>query len=160
MASRWGGSQRGPLLTISVGKTGCSSVGDFLRVILKASGPLPLLQPLWPLFLLLQLPSKGDPLCVLRSVVLGGRLGDGGGWLEVIAGIREMDLFLPFSGPHAFGACCPRGSCGCGSTPFRRPLPQPLSRRFNLCFQNLLSSHSSGRYQDVFVPRLDKIQQE
>lgn len=90
MASRWGGSQRGPLLTISVGKTGCSSVGDFLRVILKASGPLPLLQPLWPLFLLLQLPSKGDPLCVLRSVVLGGRLGDGGGWLEVIAGISPL----------------------------------------------------------------------
>lgn len=71
-----------------------------------------------------------------------------------------MDLLLPFLGPQAFGACCPRGSCGCGSTPFRRPLPQPLSRRFNLCFQNLLSSHSSGRYQDVFVPRLDKIQQE
>lgn len=94
MASRWGGSQRGPLLTISVGKTGCSSVGDFLRVILKASGPLPLLQPLWPLFLLLQLPSKGDPLCVLRSVVLGGRLGDGGGWLEVIAGICEQGEHL------------------------------------------------------------------
>lgn len=71
-----------------------------------------------------------------------------------------MDLLLPFLGLHASSASCPRGSCGCGSTPFRHPLPQPLAWRFSLCFQNLLSSHSSGRCQDVFVPRLDKIQQE
>lgn len=73
---------------------------------------------------------------------------------------RETDLLLPFLGLHASSAGSPRGSWGCGSVPFRRPLPRPPARRLSLCFQNLLSSHSSGRCQDVYVPRLDKIQQE
>lgn len=143
----------GSLPTTCIGKTGCNSVDPFLRVILKAPGPVPL-QLLWPLLQLLRLLSDRDLLCVLRWVVLRGLLGSCCRGLLLMAGIstllgpahlqRRLSLGLPLVGepspPASASSVSGDAVQSVLSEPPFFPFFRKLSRRF--------------------VPRLDKIQQE
>lgn len=78
------------LLILSTHTTGCKSIDTFLRVILKASGLLLLLQLLWPLFQLLWLLVSMCEYVTSIRWVLGRRPGNCYGWPLVIAGICEQ----------------------------------------------------------------------
>lgn len=148
MASRYDGIQRARERLFSqypVAERVTHSVDNFLKVTLKALGLVLLLGLFWPLFQVakLQLPSERDLPCALHSVDPGQTARE-----PLWVALGHCWHF------HPSWACVPpapvvlRAPVGVGAIPSRRS-PRPLAWYCNLCFQNLLSSHSSGRCQDV-----------